>query len=626
MIKEFLYFLLLVQIMTCVAYLLGRIILQQKPFSNNGSFFIPIYIGIISFVFISSIYLTNGQTINWALLLPGILVVLYYRKNNATSSGTEYKKAIELYSLFNLLYIISAIILFIFPYAWSIDNDIVFYSKISENLTSNGYENTFHFYNNYENTLHFKTPYHYFELWLNGIIDLFVGNQSSNLVLLRLLTYPFMMALFLTGIYELFILPHFSSMKKRLVFIFIFILLILTNYNWIFNAFNNPWAIYYSIIDRANFIIYYLALLPALFFLYQKDLKMAVSFLLFLPIFSITTAPAIFTGTVLFILLLWVFKKISFESTFRLILPVLITALFIFAFYRFLGSDLSYFYGKSITVTDLLNESLQLWKSILFMVITLHVRLLIFFIIVGLITYIIAKRYLKPLWGKYDLMFYLIFFITSSGIIIFQIAPTLYDTYQFPYIGYCAVILVLMLLMMEVIRMLDLNRTKFIMTSCIIILLFFISNFSKLNINAKGNSFAETFMMRKDYSVEQIATIQQLLDKTDNTKGGFVICHDETVDSKRKTSLTYQFGEDIYYLKSRIELFPLTPPDVLYADRQDSAKYDKAKSFNSILRYYKNFKEDPNSYMNDFIIKNKLEFIVSDDSCYNYPIKLILLE
>ena len=153
-----------------------------------------------------SIFETKGISVNWGLLF--VLAILFFeRRQNKILSPSDENIKIN-FSIKN----ITILLLFIIAtFSWEaisifsggnfagaeIEKDGVFYGEISRCLIENGNENTFGAANFIGNDFHFQTPYHYFELWLNGIVSFITGINPIHT--LYLVIYPFFMILLLSG-------------------------------------------------------------------------------------------------------------------------------------------------------------------------------------------------------------------------------------------------------------------------------------------------------------------------------------------------------------------------------------------------------------------------------------------
>lgn len=138
-----------------------RIFQSSAKFLNfSESFFIG-NIVIIAFV---SIFLTKGFTLNILSLVFIICLIIKSKDTNEKNQGFKIRDLIFLISIGLIFY---AIHYFFFPNLI----DIVYYSKLSQNLVKYKIENYNIQYFEYLSSKNKLTLYHYNELWLNGFIS-----------------------------------------------------------------------------------------------------------------------------------------------------------------------------------------------------------------------------------------------------------------------------------------------------------------------------------------------------------------------------------------------------------------------------------------------------------------------
>ncbi|MBK9284145.1 MAG: hypothetical protein IPM51_07460 [Sphingobacteriaceae bacterium] len=265
--------------------------------------------GTIAIVIVISLIKTQFNSINllFLLLIIFIFIEKKIKKNNEKLVSTQIKPHLKSRDLITLLVFLSIAflwncsVIFIpseFPIA-EIEKDSFYYAEISKCLIQTGNENTFLTANLIGDTYHAATPYHYFDLWINGFMaKVFKINYAVSL---HLITYAYFLFLFAIGIISMF--GSFQNNKiinsiLTLALLFIGGLFISEN---IFHLFQ-----YQSQMEGMNerfggklAMIYGFALASMMSFK-DRNYSSGLFYLFLLPILSISLAPAIYGGIILY--------------------------------------------------------------------------------------------------------------------------------------------------------------------------------------------------------------------------------------------------------------------------------------------------------------------------------------
>lgn len=182
---------------------------------KNKDFKIRILILIVFIISFFAIYQTRGKTI--FILYPLILGYLIYLRFIKIKLNISLKSVLIQSKL--LLYLIPIYFFqFLLHYDFSkgalylISDDIYDYASTSYQLVNYGIENrTSLFSQFYPDLFTGVQPYHYFELWLNGMITTFFG--GSYVTNLLFVTYPLLLWLYVLVLLAL--IEHFHLLKYR---------------------------------------------------------------------------------------------------------------------------------------------------------------------------------------------------------------------------------------------------------------------------------------------------------------------------------------------------------------------------------------------------------------------------
>lgn len=174
-------------------------------------FFFSSLTGVTFLVVFISLFKTQGASISFVFIILALFIFLENKKQKGIQVSVQNIESIN--SKKN--YIIFVFLL-VFAYLWNvgivfkfsgfpiseIEKDSYYYAELSKCMIKTGQENTFATANLINEKYHSPTPYHYFDLWLNGwIAKVFHLNYSISLYLV---IYSYFMILFATGIYSCF--------------------------------------------------------------------------------------------------------------------------------------------------------------------------------------------------------------------------------------------------------------------------------------------------------------------------------------------------------------------------------------------------------------------------------------
>jgi hypothetical protein len=314
--------------------------------------------------------------------------------------------------------------------------DFLFYVDFADGILKTGNENIFR-----ESNVFFPelfsgcSPYHYFELWLNVIVNEVFG--YSSLVSLCVVTYPILQVVCLIGVIEL--LGKQLKFRYLLVISFLFL-------------FIEP--IYFSFYETNELLKYYSGyvytsvnlgagrkLAPVLIFLilflklflenYKKE---SFYVLAALPVVSVGTLPGIEMGLFCYILLLAIRER-SLAKYIHLLMFIAIFSISYLLFYKINTIEIlkSEIEGKNI-ISVVLREGLNwtIFKSFIFKFVFPFVRLLVYTLPYFLLLLLGTKKsdivsHYKSETFEFSL---LTFFILLSGAFSVSLAYELTDSGQ----------------------------------------------------------------------------------------------------------------------------------------------------------------------------------------------------
>ena len=632
MIGEILLFGLLAFIVIFLMNITGKIISTLLNYNNKNtffSFFLDSLAGIVSVVTIYALISTKGKTIHLGFIL---LFLLYYSnrlfkrlkysqfsvEHIKNVSHLFYKKIRDKKYWIHLSYALIASLLtafssILFNHNISIDNDIIFYGKIAENLNKTGLENIFHYFNNNDNSFNGTNPYHYFELWLGSLLFPFFKGVFPNIIILKYLVYVSLKAVLALGLIALL-----ETIKKvNISDVLMVVFLTFISFLFLTEIGNNSWILYGNFWLRPNLIMYFLFLIPSLIYFNKKEYREAFFFLLCLPVVSIATAPAVFSGTLLILLSALFFDKKNKRKYFQVFLVTLFLIVFIFLFYMFTGVKAEVLKTDDKNISALIFHNLSIWKAIVGTTLSLGLRVIVLLAFPFSLIFLFFKNRRQVLQDNLPLMSIAIA-ITFSGIIVFQLTTSIDNTYQFPYIGYALCYLINFYMICILIHSFSkpYKKTLFLIVLIPLASLTFIDH---LNFNFKFNSLKKFNLSRYEVSDSFSEAIGTYLSENPQAKGGFMLSKRDIAEMSvgQRHSLTYTLGNYISFLSSNTNLTSLTDPDILYSDINESVRhFTKVKSFNDQLSFYREFNSMHLPYaefLRQYLKSNNYNFIIASD-------------
>ena len=630
MVGEILFFGLLAFVAILLINIAGKIIstlIDCNSRNNLFSFFLDCLTGIVLMISIYAIISTKGKTINWGFIL--LFLAYYYSSffeklnhGKFTKEGIKSRFLLFIQTLSDKKYIIHLSYAFIasfltafssilFNHNISIDNDIIFYTKIAENLNKTGLENTFHYYN--DNNFNGTNPYHYFELWLGSLFFPLLEEMFPNIIIFKYLIYSILKTVLILGLLSII------ETIKKVTYIDVLFAVFLTFVSFIFltEIGSNSWVLYGHFWLRPNLIMYFLFLIPALIYFKSKNYRNAFFFLMCLPVVSIVTAPATIAGIVSILLSLAFFNGNNRKPYYKMLLLTLFLMVYLFLFYHLTGVKAEVLKTDDKNLWELILHNLNIWKAIVGTTFSLGLRVIILLALPLLLIFLLLKNGRSILQDNFRLITIAIA-ITFSGIIVFQLTTSIDNTYQFPYIGYALCYLINFYMICILVYSFNKTYKKALFLTFLIPLASF-TFIDHLNFNFKFDSLKKYNLNRHEVSDSFSGTIETYLFENPSAKGGFILSKNDIAKMTvgQRHSLSYLPGNYISYLSSNTHLTSLTDPDILYLNIDESMRhFTKVKSFNEQLEFYRRFHSSNLPYpefLQQYLKSHHYNFIIAGD-------------
>lgn len=430
--------------------LLGSLIIQdstQIECNKNTHFSKIIFWGaLITITFIAAFF-TRGNTILLGLFIPFIFII------------TQLKKSIGNYKSFNkfsfqsILYktlavwgisVIFSLVEFVKYYNFELGVitdvphfDFLYYGKLSKYMVEYGIENRLFLLNQLiENSTSVRQPYHYPELWINGLLVKITGESSVQLLIFS--TFPLLKAITCSTIYNLTIGNGKEYSKLRTILI---VASIITISGFYFPFYNSSELLkYFDGITQAGILMafgkkYVLIYLLATFSIfYYLNKEKYVEFLLLLsviPLFSIGCLPSVCAIELLFPVYLIYTKKIGLKNLMGIYFNQLLIISFLGIYYSINGlSELNNTLSSSALISRIIqNPEIALLKSFFFSSFFSGLRFVLFFLPYFAILIFLRINKLKSLYN----VGVLIISVMLGGLLAVGLSLGILDNGQFFY-------------------------------------------------------------------------------------------------------------------------------------------------------------------------------------------------
>lgn len=329
-------------IILMLLYLIGKTFYFFPYIHNNGyaQKFLFLTTGLIISIFIYSIVLTSGKTINSIGLILIIIYLIWKRRPYFSFNISKiYLKEIKFILLLSAFAFIVMLIQFYRTDFFNEEKirlgwiDYKFYSDIAYYLTKGFPESTTNWTSYFNSTLietsNKPNPYHYFELWMHSLVLLL--SKSKGVIAFMFFTIPLICTLVFASFLGLITVFN----KKRLPFILTFFFAFTGTFFVTALPFKTG-GLYDNPFFYPRVLMFYISIISFIILLKNGYKEAAILIFVLLPIYNILYAPTVLTSVFLLSLLYYFQDKdlssFKFGATLSIISVVLIILFYMFLF------------------------------------------------------------------------------------------------------------------------------------------------------------------------------------------------------------------------------------------------------------------------------------------------------
>ena len=587
--------------------------IEQSPATK---IFLDMFFGLIMLVIVYSIIVTNGITISLGYIFLFFLYLIYrnFYHVEQLEVASNFTRIIFSKSLYIELAVVISI--FFIAQAYSIvnvtegllyisnDPDRSLFSDVIGFMNTTGVESYKIDYINPKSVG--ASPYHYFELWVTGLIaTLFSSNILTTDFLVSAPIFGLMIYVGFRALSEIF---NVSRMYSIIASFLVVAMNLGVQFPWIDNQHDlfDRTEVYFqlTVLEYSKFFAIYLFQIAAIIFYNNKRNILALMCLLSIPITNILMAPSILLSTGIILILGYHKNKISIKQFYFGVLATLSIALFIVFFYQIFGIEgllsnasdrgrlISAVVDSIISVTSiniLVGTSIQIIYMLLpFIILSIWMRK-------NILNYLRDINIVAPtlLWT---------FVVILMGLISWVILQKHYESAQLS-IKYA---FVATSLVSFIIIMLAYSKNKYASWIFLLIIFFIKLDYSYLELNNKriesANLYSQEFLMDVDEEFRGI-----------NPRGVF-IRHNSELQARRSKSVLARIGHFTNLYTSKSDLYPIYPMNISDFTGSISNNYIEGiigqSDINSIPFY---------KFVNNQLLNNKFESI--SNSQYDFIIK-----
>jgi len=332
--------------------------------------------------------------------------------------------------------------------------DTIFYADISKIIGITGEENTHGISNLISKDFYGLTPYHYFELWLNDALA--SAFQSIHINSLYLITYPLLNFITLLGLCSMIAkVTEITFLHQISAFLFLFVSGLYFNNSSPSTDFTLNMAESSMELYGEKFSMYAPVIIGSFIFFIEGYFSLAIVILLVVPLISMSTAPGVFAGALLYSLFAFISGRIEKQVLLRIVFFIFSIAAFIFLLYYLTGNlRMNHTFNKGILAYTDISQFNYLSLKIFAVELFYRVKNSFLHLILLYAPFIVLSVWL--LFPRKNLNLYLsdLFFLAASvclsSLVFYQAFYKLRDSWQF-YTNNLVLLNILMILVLIII-------------------------------------------------------------------------------------------------------------------------------------------------------------------------------
>jgi len=596
-------------ILIFLSYSIGYVLIQKRipeDFLKLKSFF-SFIIGLITLVFITSLFITKGTTVHVVFFVPILFFIVKYKKKNLiTSDPFNVYDFLKGFKQIFILYLIWCLIFILIVYfnhseqdiARYLYNDIYHYARLSDVIWMTGEEN---FLGNINYNPFFEggtAPYHYFELYVNMILSEFF---KINFLWSYVISVPIvLLTLGSSLLYS--ILSEIKKTSKWKNYIYAVIMLFISGAIVVPLEFVHEGNFSCNIVNQVTprFILIYISFVLSSFFIYKKKYYLSLFPLVFIQIVSFVMLPSVSFAIFIGIALLFIFKLEQKKTILKMLLIQVASVTSIFIFYKYtqipkIYNGLEFSYNE--VINGVYNNYLHIIKYILASSVYLLQYYAVFLIPLSIFIFIQFKKNIKT--TKLIHIIFLIILI-EGGIVVTSLLfghhPEFFQPEHYSVVIGANVILFWLLLFSIT------SNIKGIKVLTIILIM--VSSYNV--IDTVLNNFSVTYNnpnLKRGLTNEFFLEFKKTFNKNDRYTIGFVGFLKNYREERNIKPVVYPIGNTLLHYNSSINIEAID-------SRIINSKAQNLKNTNYSIFSQNNKNSNQETILKQFLKKNNIEYFI----------------
>jgi len=605
---SFLHYLIPIVVLI-VSYSIGYFVLLKLKLNNILlSSFISTLTGLLLIVFLFSIVITNGVTVQLLFLIPTLVLIIYSFQHTKGKTKIFEKKYLKgLKNLF-ITYLLWCIILILITELNYIGDDLIsylywdiyHYARMSDIIYLTGEENYLVNLNFNENFEGGTTPYHYFEIHLNALCSVIFNISSiwSYVITVPIILLTVASSLLFNIFKDLFKYSNTKVYILSILLLFVSGMLVLSD-QFVLNKENH---LTINIVEQlpTRILGIYIALVLSTYYLFKEKYVFSVITLMLLQITYFAMVPMVLFTALSGAVLLLVSKKINYKTYFIITISVICNTIAIFIFYKLTSVIPAY---NVITIDYVLvldNVFGKFNNFIKFILFTNATAFQYYFILTLPFLFLIIKNYKKINIKAMLILFIFFFLFIEGGVFITALLNRAHSEAWQPAvlsIHMGSTVILLWIFIFSLLKNID--KFKIVPSLILIICIYNLHTTISNNYTSK----LDQLNLKRRVTRTFLDDVSKFLEKEETYNIGFVGFLRNDRDAKISKPLIWPVGNSLLHYNTKINLECID-------DRLLVIDNICFRTTNYYSFYSKNKNMDKNDLLKEFLISNNIRYFV----------------
>jgi len=605
---SFLHYLIPIVVLI-VSYSIGYFVLLKLKLNNILlSSFISTLTGLLLIVFLFSIVITNGVTVQLLFLIPTLVLIIYSFQHTKGKTKIFEKKYLKgLKSLFIIYFLWCIIFILITKLNYIGDDlisylywDIYHYARMTDIIYLTGEEN---YLANLNFNEHFEggtTPYHYFEIYLNTLCSTMVNLSSiwSYVITVPIILLTLASSLIFNMFKDLFKYSNTKVYILSILLLFVSGFLVLPD-DFVLNKVN-PLTI--NIVNQlpTRILGMYIALVLSTYYLFKEKYVFSVATLMFLQTTFFLMLPMVLFTVLCGAIFLLLYKKINYKTYLTMSMSVICNTIAIFIFYKLTAVSPEYDTMNVDYSLVLDNIFAKFNNSIKFILFTNATAFQYYFVLTVPFLILIIKNYKKTNTKPMLILFFFFLIFIEGGIFITTLLNSIHPEAWQPAVTSINMGSTVVLLWLFIFSLRD-KVDKFKIVPSLILIICIYNMYSTISNNFSSNY--DQLNLKRRVTKTFLNDVSKVLDQEETYNIGFVgfLRIDRPILISKPA--VWPVGNSLLHYNSKINLECIDDRLLILNN-----PCFRPTNYYSFYSRHKNMNKD--NLLKEFLITNKIKYFV----------------